>query len=78
MAMRTPRKAAERLEERRQVGTMLDAGARATGSIPPTEEAEALEAALEELDRCRRCGTELTDPVSIRRGLGPDCAKVAR
>lgn len=25
--------------------------------------------------RCGRCGRELTDPASIERGLGPECAK---
>jgi hypothetical protein len=25
--------------------------------------------------RCGRCGRELTDPVSIERGLGPECAE---
>jgi hypothetical protein len=31
------------------------------------------QAELAEADLCGRCGRELTDPVSIERGLGPDC-----
>lgn len=28
---------------------------------------------LEEAERCGKCGKELTDPVSIERGIGPTC-----
>ena len=30
---------------------------------------------LEEHSECRRCGTELTDDVSRRRGLCSECAR---
>ena len=29
---------------------------------------------IQEADRCGRCGKQLTDPVSIARGIGPTCA----
>jgi hypothetical protein len=25
--------------------------------------------------KCSRCGAELTDPVSVERGIGPECVK---
>lgn len=28
--------------------------------------------------RCGRCGRRLTDPESIRRGIGPECAALVR
>lgn len=37
--------------------------------------AERLEAALVMIGRCRRCGRGLTDPTSVKRGVGPDCVK---
>lgn len=27
------------------------------------------------MNTCNRCGKELTDPVSVRRGIGPECWK---
>jgi Family of unknown function (DUF6011) len=36
-------------------------------------DAERLEAALVMIGRCRRCGRGLTDPRSVRRGVGPGC-----
>lgn len=38
------------------------------------EELGALEAALGADVRCSRCGRLLTDPDSVTRGIGPDCA----
>jgi hypothetical protein len=35
--------------------------------------AEHWEAELQKARRCRRCGRLLTDPVSLGRGVGPDC-----
>lgn len=41
--------------------------------------AEQLEVALAAAGRCRHCGRELTDPESVRRGIGSTCwAKGAR
>jgi len=31
------------------------------------------QAEFSEMDRCGRCARPLTDPVSIQRGIGPDC-----
>jgi hypothetical protein len=36
--------------------------------------AEALEGELVTAGRCRRCGRTLTDPDSLAKGIGPDCA----
>jgi hypothetical protein len=35
--------------------------------------ADAFEAELALAGRCRRCGRALSDPESVRRGVGPDC-----
>ena len=35
--------------------------------------ADRLEAQLVGDGRCRRCGRALTDPVSVERGVGPEC-----
>lgn len=37
----------------------------------------ALEALLSHLGRCRRCGRALSDPESLRRGVGPECTRKA-
>jgi hypothetical protein len=34
-----------------------------------------LEALLDGLHRCRRCGRELWDPDSVAAGIGPECAR---
>jgi hypothetical protein len=39
------------------------------------EAAGRLEALLVEAGRCHRCGRLLTDPVSVERGVGPECVK---
>lgn len=39
------------------------------GAFPGLED----QAELAEADLCGRCGQELTDPISVERGLGPDC-----
>ena len=39
-----------------------------------TDTAERIEAELVAAGRCRRCGRTLTDPDSVSRGIGPDCA----
>lgn len=36
--------------------------------------ADQFAAALRHMSRCQCCGRRLTDPVSITRGIGPDCA----
>jgi hypothetical protein len=36
--------------------------------------AERLEAQLAAASRCRRCGRSLTDPASVARGVGAECA----
>jgi hypothetical protein len=35
--------------------------------------AERLEAQLKVIGRCKRCGRGLTNPTSVRRGIGPEC-----
>jgi hypothetical protein len=35
--------------------------------------AERIEEELADAGRCRRCGRLLTDPVSVERGIGPEC-----
>jgi hypothetical protein len=45
---------------------------RAQGKV---EVAEDLEFVLAKKGRCKRCGRLVTDPVSIERGLGPECVK---
>lgn len=37
------------------------------------EAGDALEAILRKKTRCRECGRGLDDPVSVARGVGPDC-----
>ena len=54
-----PRKAAKLAEQ-----------ARARGDHPHADE---LHAALIALMYCANCGRPLVDPVSIERGIGPDC-----
>jgi len=48
----------------------LAAAARARGEHP---HADKLQAALVALMYCANCGRPLNDPVSITRGIGPDC-----
>lgn len=36
-------------------------------------EAEEKNATYHETNECGRCGRELTDPVSVERGIGPEC-----
>jgi hypothetical protein len=38
------------------------------------EQAHFYETILVEQGRCRRCGRLLTDPASVERGVGPECA----
>jgi hypothetical protein len=56
-----PRKAAEAAAYWRRKGS--------------TVHAARIEADLAAQGYCRRCGVRLTDPESIARGIGPDCAK---
>ncbi len=37
--------------------------------------ADVVAEALRAEGRCERCGRRLTDPVSVERGVGPDCAR---
>jgi hypothetical protein len=39
-----------------------------------TERAERLEEMLAAYGMCKRCGRKLTDPTSVERGTGPECA----
>jgi hypothetical protein len=43
---------------------------RANGRL---DDADRLEVALVAEGRCRSCGRPLTDPESVRLGIGPDC-----
>lgn len=36
----------------------------------------AAEYGLDVVRRCGRCGRPLTDPVSVARGIGPDCRRL--
>jgi hypothetical protein len=40
--------------------------------------AERIEQGLADAGRCKRCGCELTDPVSLEHGVGPECVKKHR
>ena len=40
-----------------------------------TYTAERLEAKLVQVGRCKRCGRGLTDPRSVKRGIGPECER---
>lgn len=71
---RTPSKAARMIPE---LGARVDRetspGMRALG------QAEAILDNLHAATRCQICGRDLTDPVSVKRGIGPDCiAKLRR
>lgn len=57
-----PRKAADLAAEARARGDQAYAG--------------KLETLLGALTRCANCGHPLTDPLSVRRGIGPDCWEV--
>lgn len=48
--------------------------ARSEDSADDRLAARALLVALAKAQRCRDCGRPLEDPVSIERGVGPDCA----
>lgn len=67
----SPAKAADRLTYTRR--TIL------ADDTTPEQRAEAvalagaLEAALAGACRCSRCGRALRDPVSVARGIGPEC-----
>jgi hypothetical protein len=41
-------------------------------------EADMLEAELVARQRCKRCGRPLSDPVSMKQGVGPDCLRQLR
>lgn len=69
----TPGKAARYLrwargqaQQARQDGNQVDADYY-------EEVGDALEAVLGSKTRCRICGLRLDDPVSVARGIGPDC-----
>jgi hypothetical protein len=55
--------------------TKLAAAARYYRQHGRFEQAHFYETILLEQGRCKRCGARLTDPESIERGIGPDCAK---
>ena len=42
------------------------------------EAGDVLEAILTKQARCRACGRALEDPVSVARGVGPDCWEKGR
>lgn len=73
---RTPTLAAKRLRSvRAEIHRILQADYNAYFVRFPelSRQALALEAVLAKRGRCRRCGRELTNPVSIARGVGPEC-----
>lgn len=77
LARRTPAKAAARIPELAddviRSGIETHTGAGALG------QAEGILANLHAATRCRICGRELSDPLSVKRGIGPDCiAKLRR
>lgn len=75
MIVRTPRIAAHaaaeyRARAERERGHAVDAGPMLTAL------ADALEAGLAHLNRCRVCGLELHDPKSVELGIGPTCRQL--
>lgn len=74
----SPGKAALRLARARRRLDELEAGARPRGSddtvVARRREVDGLTDALAGSGRCGDCGKALTDPESIERGIGPDCA----
>lgn len=60
------------------VSTKLAARARWHRRNGRTSEADTIEAVLAAGGLCRRCGRQLTDPVSVARGVGPECVRHER
>lgn len=75
----SPTKAARRLAA---IRTRLEAGSPDRGRFADRAqerlEVVALETAFDEAARCSSCGRQLTDPTSVVRGVGPECARKAR
>lgn len=73
---RAPGKAAKKLAYHRQRIAVLQAGGTPRQYETLDEHrkvADRYERAFRETGRCEDCGHVLTDPASIRRGIGPDC-----
>lgn len=74
--MRNPGKAAKNLAYHRQRLAELHAGMRPRAHESVEEHQriiQRLERAFRDTGRCEDCGKALTDPVSIERGVGPEC-----
>lgn len=77
LAERKPTKAARSLVE--LGGVVVDKGTDNSVGAGALGKAEGILASLSAATRCQICGRELTDPVSIAHGIGPDCiAKLRR
>jgi hypothetical protein len=70
---RRPGLAAQKAAWHRQQAELCHQRGEPDHEVHHYDRADNYEAVLDRLVRCRRCGRELTDPVSIERKIGPEC-----
>lgn len=70
---RLPTKGARKLAWALVAATQASEGGDTRAASEALRHAAALQAVLDKHKRCRRCGRELRNDVSVARGIGPEC-----
>jgi len=68
-----PGLAAEAAARHRHMAEAARAAGELAQAVHHWDRVDDYHAVLDELVRCRRCGRQLTDPISIDRRIGPEC-----